>query len=321
MISILIPTYNTAGYIERCLTSASSQDYPDYEIVVVDDGSTDGTVKKVEALAVKDSRIRLFPEAHGGAAAARNRLLGLARGEYVFFLDSDDWISPDALSLCADAITAGHVVRSARLDWTPGAVSRVYSADEYLAAIIPDRLKSYIAGTLFRREDFRDPFPDGTLIEDYAYYPALAERMAPVAVIASKAYHYTVNRPGSTTARTAIKPAGVQARLVCAERRFDEYCARFPYPCRLLLGEIADYAVTAAMSRDAGAREDGLSVLRRKKDAIAENPTVPAFRKLEARALLRVPQSAVAFRAVHAVKRGVIGVRKADRRLGGKEEA
>ena len=91
MVSIVMPAYNCADYIEETLQSVLMQTYENWEVVVVDDQSTDDTKKIVKAFATKDKRIRLLElEKNSGVAIARNRGIVAARGNYIAFLDSDD---------------------------------------------------------------------------------------------------------------------------------------------------------------------------------------------------------------------------------------
>lgn len=102
MISIVIPLYNAEKFISRCLDSVRRQTFTDFEVIVIDDCSTDRSVEIVEAIAPKfDGRLRLIrrEKNSGGAARPRNIGINLARGEYIFFLDGDDVITKDALEL------------------------------------------------------------------------------------------------------------------------------------------------------------------------------------------------------------------------------
>lgn len=94
LVSIIIPTRNRAHFLPRALDSIYAQTYPNFEILVVDDGSTDQTGRVVEAY---DARLRYFLQRHQGVSAARNRALAEARGEYVAFLDDDDMFMPQKL--------------------------------------------------------------------------------------------------------------------------------------------------------------------------------------------------------------------------------
>ena len=96
MISIVIPLYNKEKYISDTLRSVFGQSFQDFEVVIVDDGSTDGSAAVVRSY--DDPRIRLIEQANGGVSAARNRGIAEARGEYIAFLDADDEWKPDYLA-------------------------------------------------------------------------------------------------------------------------------------------------------------------------------------------------------------------------------
>lgn len=103
-ISIVIPTYNSEKYIARCLDSVLAQEERDFEAIVVNDGSKDKTAVLVEEYVKKDKRIILINQENGGVSKARNTGLDRAQGEYIFFVDSDDWIPTYALSNALRAI-------------------------------------------------------------------------------------------------------------------------------------------------------------------------------------------------------------------------
>lgn len=96
-VSVIIPVWNTQDYVAQCLDSVQQQTLSDLEIICVDDGSDDGSVDIIRARGIVDARIRLFVQKHQGPGSARNLGIDEARGEYLYFLDSDDWIVPDAL--------------------------------------------------------------------------------------------------------------------------------------------------------------------------------------------------------------------------------
>ncbi len=97
MISVIIPVYNNENDIERCIKSALSQQNVEVQVIVVDDGSTDGTAKIVDNYASKNGNLICIHKENGGASTARNIGLDKAEGEYIFFLDGDDYIEQDAL--------------------------------------------------------------------------------------------------------------------------------------------------------------------------------------------------------------------------------
>ena len=119
LVSILVPVYNVEKYLSRCVESALAQTYPDIEIVLVNDGSNDGSAKIMDDYAAKyPSKVRVFHKENEGAAETRKFALGKASGKYIVFIDSDDWIVPNAVQSLYDElikndcdIAFGHMVR------------------------------------------------------------------------------------------------------------------------------------------------------------------------------------------------------------------
>ena len=91
-ISIVVPIYKVEKYLRRCIESLINQDYPDIEIILVDDGSPDNCGTICDEYAQKDARIIVIHQQNGGLSAARNTGIDVARGEYLMFVDSDDWV-------------------------------------------------------------------------------------------------------------------------------------------------------------------------------------------------------------------------------------
>lgn len=104
-VSFIIPVYNVEQYLRQCIDSILQQSYDNFEIILVDDGSTDSSSQLCDNYAIKDNRVKVFHKMNGGLSDARNFGLLHARGEYVIFLDSDDfWISPKDLSLLIEQV-------------------------------------------------------------------------------------------------------------------------------------------------------------------------------------------------------------------------
>lgn len=94
LISIIVPVYNAERTLHRCVTSLVEQIYPNIEILLVNDGSKDASLEMCRGYERQDSRIRVIDKPNGGVSSARNAGLDVARGEYIMFCDSDDWVSP-----------------------------------------------------------------------------------------------------------------------------------------------------------------------------------------------------------------------------------
>lgn len=104
IISIIVPVYKVEQFLPKCIESILSQTYSDWELLLIDDGSPDDSGRICDEYALKDPRIRVLHKENGGVSSARNLGLDNACGEYVTFVDSDDWLSNDSLQVCIDEI-------------------------------------------------------------------------------------------------------------------------------------------------------------------------------------------------------------------------
>ena len=102
LVSIVIPAYNTEQYIHRAIESSIRQTYKNIEIIIIDDGSTDGTLNVAQSYESQDSRVRVIHQENKGVSSARNHGIREAKGEYIMFLDSDDWFEDNAVEVLVD---------------------------------------------------------------------------------------------------------------------------------------------------------------------------------------------------------------------------
>ncbi len=109
LVSVIVPVYNVEDYLPHCLSSISAQTYGNLEIILVDDGSTDGSGKLCDDFAAADSRVRVIHQANSGPWAARNRGHEEARGEYLFFPDADDYFHSAIVATLLEAINLGGI--------------------------------------------------------------------------------------------------------------------------------------------------------------------------------------------------------------------
>ena len=207
MISVLIPAYNCRDLLPQALDSVLDQEeYNDWEVVVVDDGSEDDTRAVAEGYARRDSRIRVKTIPHGGLSAARNAALASARGDRVVWLDGDDILHPRALADMdriaresrADVVHAmmvrGTVFRPARLTGRYFVIDGALAWEEILYQHV---LNNSLSGKMFRRELFDGyTFPPGGLYEDLEASAWLYVPGARVAVTTDQVYFYR-DTPGS----------------------------------------------------------------------------------------------------------------------------
>lgn len=148
IISVVIPLYNKEASIAQSLKSVLSQEYDDFEVVIVDDGSTDGSGGVVEA--INDPRIRLIKQENGGPSKARNTGVKNAKGEWILFLDADDEMLPEALEFFSEKIQ-----KNADADMFLGEVivnngKTEHLAVEYKEGVVSNPFKSHVFGRLYQ---------------------------------------------------------------------------------------------------------------------------------------------------------------------------
>ena len=106
MVSIIVPVYNTAKYLKKCIDSLLAQTYSDVEIIIVDDGSTDKSLNICKEYETKDNRVKVLTKANGGQGSARNMGIDISTGEYIMFVDSDDWVDTRIVEILLSELKA-----------------------------------------------------------------------------------------------------------------------------------------------------------------------------------------------------------------------
>ena len=204
--SIIIPAYNVANYLENCVESILKQTYDNYEIIIVDDGSTDETGKVADELLKQSKQINVVHQSNGGASKARNTGMKRATGDYILFLDGDDfWSDSHFLKQIASELTIELV------DVIVFGYSYYYDNEIKESPI--SRLKDLGEATnygLFNGPNWNKciskklinkglSFPEDLVSEDSLYCSSIMKRMESFSVITSSQYMYRQNRAGSLT--------------------------------------------------------------------------------------------------------------------------
>lgn len=210
-VSIVVPIYNVERYLERCLDSIATQSYPDLEVIMVDDGSTDGSAEIARQYEQKYSHFRLIQQENRGLGGARNTGICEATGDYIAMPDSDDWVHPDyvarlvetAIKYDADVVECNGV-----MVWESGArKNRRYHIDT--ERVIEEAGKTaYLKSSsfavwnkLFRRTLIDHmPFHDHMTKQDYAWTPLVVDKADRLVQIPDVLYYY-LWRPDSATNR------------------------------------------------------------------------------------------------------------------------
>ena len=220
-VSVIIPVYNVETYLPKCLEQLRIQTLPEIEILCVDDASADGSARVVREFQQRDPRIRLLQQEHAGVSAARNLGLSQARGTYISFVDSDDWLEPEALEKFyrrAEAQGADVVISSARVHFenpSPedsrrnASLVRALTVTEGQLEGDPWQMLSmpgswpFLWNKLIRRDlitEHKIAFsPSLALGEDGAFLVTLFQYARRVAFIPDALYHYRYQRKASAT--------------------------------------------------------------------------------------------------------------------------
>ncbi len=203
LLTIIVPAYNIVSYLERCVYSIMAQTYEHLEILLVDDGSTDGTAALCDRLAAEDRRIRVYHKENGGSSSARNLALKYASGQYVGFVDSDDYIEPYMYERLVEAILKFHLpaaqIGRDEIDQEgnllpdickPPRQSVVIDSEDFLRELLLHRGDCSFCTKLVRRDLFpEDGFPVGKLNEDFHLLVRMLARIKGLASLPERAYH------------------------------------------------------------------------------------------------------------------------------------
>ncbi len=207
LISVIVPVYNVEKYLQKCVDSIINQTYQNLEIILVDDGSTDNSGKICDEYLKKDKRIKVIHKRNGGLSDARNWAIDVAEGEYIEFVDSDDYIEQDMIEFLYNNIeqyNADISICSYYMIDEKECINQstnelyVYSRLEILQEVLLDeKIRSYAWNKLFKKSLFDDiRFPVGKIFEDVITIGKLFEKSEKV-VLNDVAKYYYRQREGS----------------------------------------------------------------------------------------------------------------------------
>lgn len=221
MISIIVPVYNVQQYIDRCISSLAGQTYTDIEIILVDDGSTDQSGRICDDYAAKDDRIKVFHVDNGGQSRARNIGISNAHGDYIAFVDSDDYVDPSMYEkLLNTAVESGAGIVESNFEGRHSAAPNdscldesIQNGEKYiqmsgrdaLARQLNYRVDSRFPGTalwpkMFKSDIIKDiRLPEGRIHEEYAFLAEAFLNCTDYVYQNEVLYHRTI-RDDSTTA-------------------------------------------------------------------------------------------------------------------------
>lgn len=205
-ISIIVPVYNVEQYLEKCVTSLQNQTYKLLQIILVDDGSTDRSGEICDSLAQTDSRIQVIHKENGGSSSARNVGIAHATGEYLGFVDSDDYVEPTMYEELYGAVTEFQVLcaqvgrdeistKGEKLPdiCIPPECPQILSAKTVLKELLLHRGDCSFCTKLFHRSIFEETkpnwFPEGALNEDFHFLVTLLPKLEKIVSLPNQSYH------------------------------------------------------------------------------------------------------------------------------------
>ena len=238
-ISIIIPVYNTEKYIERCLRSILAQTYQQFEIIIVDDGSTDGSIEICKKYALKTSKIKIVQIKNSGQSVARNVGIKNASGDYICFVDSDDWIDCLLLEKAVSCfhsyscdivkftsiITSLEQVKPESKDYdievynASGALQEYFFGDE-------KKLRVQVWSGIYKKSLFHNlEFPRGKVFEDSYVTPQLLAKAQKIVYVGYPGYFYFMR--AESTMHIGVTESKIAAYDVY-KVLYENICKKFP---------------------------------------------------------------------------------------------
>lgn len=239
LLSVIVPIYNVEPYLKRGVDSILAQNYPNMEIILVDDGSPDNCGEICDEYAEADKRIRVIHKENGGLSSARNAGLDVATGEYFSFIDSDDSILPDMYSTMINALEENNLdiiscgirrVKNNNVKSIDDGDGSVTVRDSYNALI--DCLANDGAAVwckIYTKKAIGDiRFPVGRIFEDSATMYLFTANACKVGHVNQAFYNYYYN--GNSITQTSFKPKARWDYVLARKEAFD-YCVEHKLPC------------------------------------------------------------------------------------------
>lgn len=319
LISVIVPVYNIQGYLERCVRSICAQTYKDLEIILVDDGSTDGSGEICDRLAKEDNRIRVFHKENGGSSSARNLGIREAMGEYLGFIDSDDYIEPDMYELLADGIIR-YGLNMAQISrdevdeegnrmpdvCIPPKEEWVITSHEMMNELLMHRGDASFCTRLTKKSLFEGlAFPEGKLNEDFYLLTQMLGRIEKLVIFPKQCYH-VFYRIGSNSRKkdkndfSQVFADNVENADMVMELVKDKYPELIPVAFRFGCYQRLDYLLhipIGQMKKDNALYRDVVLYLRKHLGKIPANPYLTKKNKIYLFLLSLLPKQV---RQIHA---------------------
>lgn len=246
-ISVIVPVYNTEKHLMRCVKSIVDQTYTDFELILVDDGSSDGSPQICDEWTQKDARVRVVHKKNGGASSARNAGLAIAKGKWVFFSDSDDWIDNKALetlygmvneygvsmAIGGIQVVEENIDRNTALNENIYMLSRENLLDRFFRVNGEPDTHS-VCATLIRRDVLEDyHFIEGKMNEDVEACYYLARKCEGAVYTSKPVYFYFKNVEGVTNSGFSKKKLDLLDVWDIVQKQVERFTPEYSYACEM----------------------------------------------------------------------------------------
>ena len=262
-ISVIIPCYNVRTYINQCLDSIVNQTFSDIEIIIVDDGATDGSGKIADDYAERDSRIRVIHKENGGLSSARNAGMNIASSPYLMFLDGDDYVDERFCEIPYRLITENNAdIVCFEFERVPSGIKsgftekpRMFSNDEVLVLLSGWKISDSACNKIYRREMFDTiRFPEGYVYEDMGTAYRLFEAAERIYITDQVLYYYR-DTPGSISKN--IDTRTKSDVRVMQEKKFAALLGRFVQDREVFRSPyVLNYAFEYLVTREPGTNRE-----------------------------------------------------------------
>lgn len=294
LISVIVPIYNIVEWLPRCVNSIRRQTYRNIEIILVDDGSTDNSGAMAEKFALEDKRVRVFHKENGGVSSARNLGIEKARGEYIGFVDSDDYIEPQMYErLLAVALQENLLMVQISRDeideqgnrlpdvCIPPEKPELWECDHFMRELLLHRGDCSFCTKLIHASLLKEErFPEGELNEDFWLLVRLLPKIPAAAVLPEQDYHVFYRYGSNTRTRNEEEFPRVFTDIVRNADAVEEIVGR-EYPAlvqeasRFALFQRLDYMLhipISMMNKENEFYQQVCLYLKRHKKEIKKNP-------------------------------------------------
>lgn len=238
--SFIIPTYNIENYIEECVHSVLKQTFNDFEVILVNDGSTDRSLEKCRSLQREDKRVKVVDKANGGLSSARNAGLDVAKGDYIIYVDGDDWVCPIMLELAESFHKSNGIVDILFFDLYKAYPNRNILVDYRIKEgvfkgvdfFLNSNFLAVAHSKVFRRGFLQEQglkFLEGRLHEDMSYTIPLCIKAERVGYVGCPVYYYRQNRAGSIMSKIR-------------QKNVDDFTHALCFDCNYLSKELSENA-------------------------------------------------------------------------------